>query len=611
MKLTVYLILFFAISSVSAQVTSKSDSLKAAKAKIDSIKNAQRASDLVVDAAIDEMQGKYADAVLNYQEALKLDDQPGVHFAISKAYLRLKKLQPALEHAQKAVKGQPNDAEYLALLGKLYLYNNNIDSAKAVYERAVKIDSTTSETLYTLAQLYQNDNPEKALKFYKRLLNLSGPEWDILSKISALNEKLGKDEDTIKLLENLVKKNPSNLDVQKLLIQTYLKDKKYDEAEKKAAEALVLFPNDVNLIEMKAQAYIRNEEWQKGSDEYIKLIHNKKIPFDTKLKIADGFLNEALNDSTLLNISVKVLKAMEQDTTTWQVNSMLGEAYGKQKDDSLAIVYYKKATELGSWNSETWSKLGIALFQAGKFQECVDEMSKAIKEFPDDYIINFVYGFSLSQLQRNKEAEPYLAKAVTLNPNDVNTLSVYGFTLNQLKKEDKALKYITKALSLDPKNTQLLGMAGMICDGKKEYDKCDYYYGKAISIDSTNALILNNFAYSKSERYYASGAKKKLEMKKALKMVNISLEQDPDNASYLDTKGWIYYQLGKMDSAKKYVELSIKKDSTNSSVYEHLGDIEYKLKDLKEAKKYWKQALKLDKYNKAIKEKLKRESFED
>jgi len=599
------------MSSLSAQVISRSDSLKAAKAKIDSIKNAQRASDLVVDAAIDEMQGKYAEAVLNYQEALKLDDQPGVHFAISKAYLRLKKLQPALEHAQKAVEGQPNDAEYLTLLGKLYLYSRNIDSAKAVYERAVKIDSTTSETLFTLAQLYQTDSPEKALKIYNRLLNLSGPEWNVLLKISSQNEKLGRDADTIKLLETLIKKNPSNLDVQKLLIQTYLKNKRYDEAGEKAADALVLFPDDVNLIEMRAQAYIRNEEWQKGSDEYIKLIHNKKIPFATKIKIAGGFLNEALDDSTLLNISVKVLKAMEQDTTTWQANSMLGEVYGKQKNDSLSIVYYKKATELGSWNSETWSKLGIVLFQAGKFQECVDEMAEAIKKFPDDYVISFVNGFSLSQLQRNKEAEPYLAKAVVLNPNDVNTLSVYGFTLNQLKKEDEALKYITKALSLDPKNTQLLGMAGMICDGKKEFDKCDYYYGKALSIDSSNALILNNFAYSKSERNYTSKTKKKLEMEKALKMVNISLEQEPDNSSYLDTKGWIFYQLGKIDSAKKYVKLSLKKDSGNSSVLDHLGDIEYKLKNLDEAKRNWKQALKLDKNNESIKEKLKKESFED
>ncbi len=605
-KIIIYIVLFVAVSSISAQEVSKSDSIKIEQARVDSIKNTRRASDLVVDAAIDEMSGKYAEAILNYQEALKLDPQPGVHFAISKGYLRLKKIAPALEHAQKAVEGAPEDSEYLSLLGRLYLINRNIDSARSVYERVVKVDSTSSESLFTLAQLYEAGNPQKALNLYNRILKLVGPEWNVLVKIAGLNEKLGKVDETISTLEKLVKKNPSNLDLQKLLIQTYLKNNNFDKAITGAASAITLFPNDVNLIEMRAQAFIRSEKWQDGADEYIKLIHNKKIPFDTKIKIAGGFVNEALDDSTLLNIAAQVLTAIDQDSTAWQVHSMLGEVFGKEQNDSLSIVHYKKASELAEWNSQVLSKYGVALFQAGKYEECITEMSKAIKKFPDDYVINFVYGLSLSQLKKNKEAEPYLEKAVILNPNDVNTLSVYGFTLNQLKKEDKAIKYIEKGLSLDPENTQLLGMAGMICDGKKQFKKCDYYYEKALSVDSSNALILNNYAYSISERNIYSNAKKKLQLKKALKMVNVSLAQEPENSSYLDTKGWIYYQLGNIDSAKVYVLLSLKQDGKNASVLDHLGDIESKLDNKAEAIKYWKQALELDKENKDISAKIEK-----
>ncbi len=598
-SLGVLLVLFTFASNLSAQISSKSDSLK----------DVQRASDLVVDAAIDEMEGKFAEAILNYQEALKLDEKPGVHYAISKSYMRLNKVEPALEHAKKAVESEPGDAEYQTLLGHIYLTTRNADSARAVFERVVKIDSNSNEALFTLAMLYEKDNPVKALKIYKHLFNLVGPDWNILVKIAELNAKLDKTDETVSTFEKLIKQDPSKLNIQKLLIQTYIQRKNYDKAIEKTADALVLFPNDVNIIEMRAQAFIRKEEWQNGADEYIKLIHNKKITFETKIKIAGGFLNEALDDSTLLDISVQVLKEIEKDSTTWQGNSMLGEVYGKEKNDSLSILYYKKAAKLAEWNSQVWSKLGIALFQAGKYEECVDEMKSAIKNFPDDYLINFVYGFSLSQLQRNKEAEPYLAKAVVLNPNDVNTLSVYGFTLNQLKKEDEALTYITKALALDPENLQLLGMAGLICDGKEQFDKCDYYYGKAISIDSTNALVLNNYAYSLSDRYYYSDAKKKVQLEKALKMVNVSLEQDPENSSYLDTKGWIFYQFNNMDSAKIYVEKSLVADSTNASVLDHLGDIEFKLDNKDAALLYWKKALELDKENEKIKSKIEKGSL--
>jgi len=608
-KIIIYLILLTAVSSISAQVISRSDSTAIEKAKLDSVKNVQRASDLVVDAAIDEMEGKFAEAILNYQEALQLDPEPGVHYAISKSYLHLQKIDQALEHAKKAVKGEPNDAEYLTLLGRLYIITRNVDSARSVYERVVKIDSTSSQSLFTLAQLYEVNNPDKALKVYKRILKLVGPEWNVLVKISGLNEKLGKVDDTILTLKKLAKQNPSNLDLQKLLIQTYLKNKNYDDAIKQAAETIKLFPNDVNVIEMKAQAFIGKEEWTNGANEYIKLIHNKGIPFKTKIKIAGGFVNEAKNDSSLLNIAVQVLTAINQDTTAWQVHSMLGEVFTNEKNDSLSILHYKKASRLAEWNSQVLSKLGVALFQAGKFQESIDEMSKAIKKFPDDYVINFVYGLSLSQLKRNKEAEPYLAKAVVLNPNDVNTLSVYGFTLNQLKKEDEAFTYINKALSLDPKNVQLLGLAGAICDSKKQFKECDSYYEKALAVDSTNALILNNYAYSLSERNIYSSAKKKMFLNKALKMVNISLEEDPGNSSYLDTKGWVYYQFGDYDSAKVYVQKSLEKEGDNAAVLEHLGDIEFRLKNKKEAIKFWKQALKFDKDNKDVKAKIEQGSL--
>ena len=199
---------------------------------------------------------------------------------------------------------------------------------------------------------------------------------------------------------------------------------------------------------------------------------------------------------------------------------------------------------------------------------------------------------------KSEDAKKYLQKAVLLNPNDVNSLSVFGFTLSQLNEENEALKYINKALSIDPDNVQLLGMAGMIYDNKEMWAECDSVYQKAIEIDSTNVVVLNNFAYSLAERG--------IRLDEALEMVSYSLKQEPENSSYLDTIGWVYFKMGEYQKAVPYIEKAFSMDKQNSEVIEHLGDVKFKLEFKEEAIKLWEEALELDQNNKLLKEKIER-----
>ncbi len=558
------------------------------------IKNA--ASDLVVDGALAEMQGNYAEAILDYQEALKLDPSPGLHYTIAKSYLKLKKINPALHHARTAVKEDPTDTEYLSLLGHIYFISNKVDSAQAVFEKIVDIDSTDYNAYYNLGLLYEQNKPLKALEVYNKLLDIAGPQWSVLVKIAELNERLGNVEQTIATIENLAKLDPSNLKLQELLIESYVKVEDFEKAQKLLDDVLLLYPDNPHLIEMKAQAYIQEEKWEAGAKEYIKIIHNKKIPFETKVEISAGFAREAMNDSSLIPIAEMVLTEIDKDSTDWQVNSLLGEIYRIDGQDSLSIESFKKAASLAEWNSQVWSSLGIGLFEAGRYEEAVEEMTKALKNFPNDFVLNFVMGFSQSQLGDHKEAKKYLEKAVLLNPNDVNVLSVYAFTLNQLKEEDEALKYVNKSLALDPNNSQLLGMAGMIYDGKKMWAECDSAYQKAIRLDSTNVLLLNNYAYSLAERG--------IKLDEALKMVSYSVEKEPENSSYLDTIGWVYFKLGDYDKAEKYIDKALEFDGANAVILEHLGDVKFKKGEKDKALELWKDAYALDKSNEKLKEKI-------
>ena len=129
-------------------------------------------------------------------------------------------------------------------------------------------------------------------------------------------------------------------------------------------------------------------------------------------------------------------------------------------------------------------------------------------------------------------------------------------------------------------------------------EESDSVYQKALEIDSTNATVNNNYAYSLSERG--------IKLDEALRMIKIAIAEDSANSSFLDTMGWVYFQLKNYELAKQYIEKAIRYGGESATMLEHLGDIEFKLGDKKQAKVLWQKALKLDATKTELKSKIEK-----
>jgi tetratricopeptide (TPR) repeat protein len=276
----------------------------------------------------------------------------------------------------------------------------------------------------------------------------------------------------------------------------------------------------------------------------------------------------------------------------------LGAVAINEKKDSAAIENFKIVTDLARWNVEAWVRLGGLYFDNRKYEEAVKVMDEAIVLFPDDFTINLILGLSLAQLDKHSDAKPYLKKSVELNPNDLTSLSSYAFTLSQLKENELAVNYLKQALKINPDDVNLLGTLGMIYDAVKSWTECDSVYQRALQIDSLNALVNNNYAYSLSER----GER----LADALKMVQVAVDADSDNTSYLDTIGWVYYKLGNYNEAKNYLEKAIEIGGEKSVMLDHLGDVMFKLGEIQKAKTLWQKAFDLDSTNVSLKSKIEK-----
>ena len=321
-------ILLIFIVSCSSQIENKNiDSKETLKTLTNADKDA--AQQMFIDASMLDLDGKYAEAILDYQEALNIDPSAGIYYALGKDYLRLSKVPQALKNSRKSVDLEPQNVEYLTLLGTIYTFTRNTDSAKVVFEKIISIDPTDVNAKFNLAQTYEADQPLKSLELYKDILELTGPEWNILIKIADLNERLGQTDETVKTAEELLELNPSSLELQKMLIQSYIQNEKYDKAINAVNNSLEIFPDDISLVELKGNAYVKMKQWEKGAEEYKKILSKQNVPFEIKMRIGGAFYAESLKDSTLLPIALNVIQQIDKDTADWQLNAFMGELSNK------------------------------------------------------------------------------------------------------------------------------------------------------------------------------------------------------------------------------------------------------------------------------------------
>jgi tetratricopeptide (TPR) repeat protein len=93
-------------------------------------------------------------------------------------------------------------------------------------------------------------------------------------------------------------------------------------------------------------------------------------------------------------------------------------------------------------------------------------------------------------------------------------------------------------------------------------------------------------------------------LEEALGMIRRALEQQPENGAFIDSMGWVYYRMGRLAEARAELERALRITGGDPEVHEHLGDV-YKDLQLKElAREHYRLALADDPANARLKRKL-------
>jgi tetratricopeptide (TPR) repeat protein len=181
----------------------------------------------------------------------------------------------------------------------------------------------------------------------------------------------------------------------------------------------------------------------------------------------------------------------------------------------------------------------------------------------------------------------YANLALKRFPQDINLLRLRSYVAQEHKKYEEAIDWMKEALkyaSKDEERGEIWTSIGIIENKRGDKKRCYKAYEKALKYNPENSTVLNNLAYE----YSLEGRN----LDKALDMVERALELSANSPTYLDTKAWVLYKLGRYAEAKKVMQYAISLDRSKSPEHAlHYGDILHALGEEFMAKTYWRKAL--------------------
>jgi tetratricopeptide (TPR) repeat protein len=110
-------------------------------------------------------------------------------------------------------------------------------------------------------------------------------------------------------------------------------------------------------------------------------------------------------------------------------------------------------------------------------------------------------------------------------------------------------------------------------------------YEKVLEKQPNLWTAANDLAYLLSE--YGTS---KNDLERALKLAGQAQKLRPEDASIMDTMGWIYYKQGDVNRAADFIAKALSKNPENPTIMYHLGMAYYKLGRTAEAKEQLKKA---------------------
>ncbi len=359
-----------------------------------------------------------------------------------------------------------------------------------------------------LVALYQR--PEfatKAIEEYKLAIQADPTSEFLNSSLAELYAKTGRIRDAVTEAQDLIKRDPNNLEARRLLGRIYLRSlgdpssgnypmqgqTMLKLAIEQYEQIVKLDPKSVDDHLLLGRLYKANNETPKAEAEFNKAVQLQPQSEEAVTTLALLYDDEGQNEK-----AVQILTAVPEGSRTAKTYAAMGFTYEQAKDYKDAVTAYKKAVDLDHDNldavrglaqnllnngdpdaalqqyravaeadpqdAQTYLRIAEIYRRQGKFEQALDSLNKAEAIVTDSQEIPFTRSEIYEAQGRYDEAAQILQKLIEkstkpagdYSSSELNNLSVFYEHLGNIYKEQgklpQAIEAYRKIVTMGPEN---------------------------------------------------------------------------------------------------------------------------------------------------------------
>ena len=266
---------------------------------------------------------------------------------------------------------------------------------------AAKPDKADAYYHYTMAHIYEelvtvygrSDLAGKAIDEYRQAIDADPGSEYLTAGLAELYAKTGRIRDAVMEAQDIIKKDPNNLEAHKLLGRIYLRSMGDIQggaqnqnvlklAIEQYEEIIKLEKDNDNLVEdhlLLGRLYRLNNDLVKAENEFKTAV--KLEPDSEEAVTTLAYLYNEEGDSRR---AVETLNSVPDTSRSAKLYSALGYTYEQQKDYKKAIEAYRHAIELDRDNLDAIRGLAQNLQNDGQTQAALDQYKIIADANPED-----------------------------------------------------------------------------------------------------------------------------------------------------------------------------------------------------------------------------------
>lgn len=432
---------------------------------------------------VQERKGNYDSALQEYRRTMLLDPQSVfVYKQALNLALHIGKVEEAAQWAEFVVQTDSATADNWVLYGNVKWARGELDGALAAYEKAAGLDPSAHEAFYQLASLNSSRNPEKAIGYLGKYLELRPEDAaEVYYQIAVLHNARGN---AAGVKENLLKSKQAD---------PYYTQPRY----------------------MLASLYELNSDSAAALGEYLELVTLEPKNIELLDRVGELYSGPMLND--LGEAEKYFLRAWALDKKDPVSCFWLSVINEQQRDFNAAASYLENSAGLKD-DAGLVLRLAYYYTQSGRYERAISLLELALRKWPDNMEVAYFLALGYDDTGKAEKSREMLRTILAREPDNLEARMQYAVISERENDMPAAEQHFRYLLAKKPDNANVMNYLGYsLADRGLKLDEAELLILGAVSLEQENGAFLDSLAWVRFKRGNVPGALEGI--KKAVKAV--------------------------------------------------------------------------------------------